>query len=129
MSNKMADIAHQWGSDLELGPTGDLAVVTGSLFGQQRVLRRLLTNPLDYIWQPGYGAGLATFIGKPANALQVRAKVRSQIFKEDAVLQEPEPTINVALSPEGASGDVYLNILYSDAGTGQVQVLTFSVGA
>jgi len=124
----MADIAHQWGSDLGFGPTGDLAIVTGSTFGQQRVLRRLLTNPLDYIWQPGYGAGLAGFIGQPANVLQIRAQVRSQIFKEAAVAQSPEPTIDVTLSRGGAAGDVYVHLLYVDAQTGQTQILTFSVG-
>lgn len=123
----MADIAHQWGSDLGFGPTGDLAIVAGSTLGQQRVLRRLLTNPLDYIWQPTYGAGLAGFIGQPANALQIRATIRSQIFMEAAVAQSPEPTTNVTLNPAGAAGDVYVNILYVDAQTGQTQVLTFSV--
>jgi hypothetical protein len=123
----MADIAHQWGSDLEIGPTGDLAIVIGSTLGQQRVLRRLLTNPLDYIWHPAYGAGLAGCVGQPANILQIRAKIRSQIFKEPAVAQNPEPTIDVTLNPGGASGDVYVHIVYVDAQTGQTQVLTFSV--
>jgi hypothetical protein len=123
----MADIAHQWGSDLEFGPNGDLAVVAGSDLGQQRVLRRLLTNLLDYIWQPAYGAGLAGLIGQPANILQIRATIRSQIFKEPAVAQNPEPTIDVTLCPGGAAGDVYVRILYVDAQTGQTQVLTFSV--
>lgn len=125
----MSDIDHQWGSDLEFGPTGDLALVMDSLLGQQRVLRRLLTNPLDYIWQPSYGAGLASFIGQPANILQICATIRSQIFKEAAVMQNPEPTIEVTLNPGGTSGDVYAYILYTDAGTGQTQVLSFSVGA
>lgn len=124
----MADIVHQWGSDLALGPTGDLAVVAGPALSQQRVLRRLLTNPLDYIWQPTYGAGLAGFIGQPANTLQIRATIRSQIFKEAAVARDPEPTIDVMLCPGGAIGDVYVHILYGDAPTGQTQVLTFSVG-
>lgn len=125
----MSDLAHQWGSDLGFGPTGDLAVVTGSVLGQQRVLRRLLTNLLDYIWQPAYGSGLAGFIGQPANALQIRAAIRSQIFKEAAVAQNPEPTIDVTLSPGGIAEDVYVHILYVDAQTGQTQVLTFSVEA
>ena len=42
--------------------------------------------------------------------------------------QNPEPTIEVTLSPGGAAGDVYVYILYVDAQTGQTQVLTFSVG-
>ena len=57
----MSDISHQWGSDLSIGPTGDFALVSGAILGQQRVLRRLLTNPGDYIWHPDYGAGLAEF--------------------------------------------------------------------
>ena len=125
----MVDIAHQWGSDLSFGPTGDLAMVSGSTLGQQRVLRRLLTNLLDYIWQPGYGAGLAGFIGQPVNALQMRALIRSQIFKEPSVAQNPEPTIDVTISPGGATGDVYVYILYVDAQSGQTQILTFSVSS
>lgn len=125
----MADIDHQWGSDLSFGSTGDIAAVTGSALGQQRVLRRLLTNPLDYIWQITYGAGLPGFIGQPTNTLQIRATIRSQIFKEQAVAQNPEPTISVTVNPGGATGDVYVQVLYVNSQTGQTQVLTFTVGA
>lgn len=124
----MADIAQQWGADLAIGNTGDLAIVGGTALGQQRILRRLLTNPGDYIWQPGYGAGLARFIGQPANILQIRALVRSQIFKEASVARIPEPVIEVSISPAGAIGTVYLYIRYQDASSGQTEVLSFSVG-
>jgi len=124
----MVDISHQWGSDLTIGGTGDLAVADGPQLGQQRVLRRLLTNPGDYIWQIGYGAGLARFIGQPANALQIRALIRSQIFKETAVARVPEPVIDVEVSPAGAIGTVYVHLRYVDASTGQTQVLSFSAG-
>jgi phage baseplate assembly protein W len=125
----MDDISHQWGSDLTIGPTGDLAVAAGASLGQQRVLRRLLTNPGDYIWQLDYGAGLARFIGQPGNALQIRAVVRSQIFKEAAVARTPEPVIDVSFAPAGAAGTVYVHIRYVDANTGQTQLLSFSVSA
>jgi len=121
----MPDIWHQWGSDLMVGPTGDLASVAGALLGRQRVLRRLLTNPGDYIWQLGYGAGLAQFVGRPANALQIRAVIRSQIFQETAVARMPEPVVEVASDDTGA---VYVDIRYVDAVTGETQVLSFSVG-
>ena len=120
----MADIAHVWGSDLLTGPTGDFAIVTGSVLGQQRVLRRLLTNPGDYIWQPGYGAGLARFIGQPGNATRIQAVVRSQIFLESAVARTPEPVIDVQGDDTGV---VYVHIRYVDADTGQTQILSFSV--
>jgi hypothetical protein len=120
----MADLWHQFGSDLMVGATGDVAAVTGALAGQQRVLRRLLTNPGDYIWQPGYGAGLGQFVGSPAPAAQIRAVVRSQIFKEAAVARTPEPIVDVTAD---AGGSVYVYIRYADAASGTTQILSFSV--
>lgn len=125
----MSDLAHQWGSDLLIGPTGDLAIVSGVQLGSQRVLRRLLTNVNDYIWQVTYGAGLAGFIGQPGNVVSIRALIRSQIFKEAAVARTPEPSIDVQISPDGNPATVYVDIQYVDAPTGQTQLLSFSVGA
>ena len=123
----MSDAWHQFGGDLMVGATGDLAGASGATPGQQRVLRRLLTNPGDYIWQLDYGAGLARFIGRPVNPQQISAVVRSQIFKEAAVARQPEPVIDVQISPGGATGTVYVYIRYVDADSGQTQVLSFSV--
>jgi hypothetical protein len=120
----MADIAHQWGADLTISSTGDLMTATGAAVGQQRVLRRLLTNPGDYIWQLEYGAGLARFVGQPGSVLQIRAVIRSQIFKEAAVARTPEPVIDVSF---GSTGVVYVHIRYVDASSGQTQILSFSV--
>lgn len=125
----MPDLSHQWGADLTVGSTGDLAVASAPELGQQRVLRRLLTNPGDYIWQPDYGAGLARFIGQPANPLQIKALIRSQIFKESTVARTPEPIIDVSVSPGAAAGTVYVYVRYQDVKSGQTQVLSFSVSA
>ncbi len=125
----MADALHQWGSDLSISSSGDISVVSGSWLGQQRVLRRLLTNPGDYIWQMDFGAGIARFVGQPANELQIRAVVRSQIFKESAVARQPEPVIDVEVAPGGATGTVYVSIRYVDADTTETQVLSFSIAA
>ena len=123
----MNDIFHVWDSDLTTSATGDLAIVFGSTWGQQRVLRRLLTNPGDYIWHMDYGAGLAGFVGTPANETQVMATIRSQIFQEAAVSQTPDPMINVQISPAGALSTVYVDIRYTDSRTNETQMLTFSV--
>ena len=122
----MSDVFQQYGGDLAVAPSGDLATVAGTLLGQQRVLRRLLTNPGDYLWNPGYGAGLAQFVGQPANAARIRSVIRSQIFQESAVAQSPAPVIDVAAD---ASGNVTVQIVYSDSTTGETQVLSFTVGA
>jgi phage baseplate assembly protein W len=124
----MPDLSHQWDSDLSTGPTGDIATATGPVLTQQRLLRRLLTNPGEYIWHLSYGAGLAQFIGQPADPLRIRAVIRSQMFKEPAVARTPEPVIDVQLSPGGASGSVYVHIRYVDAPSGQTQVLFVPVG-
>jgi len=121
----MSDLAHQFGSDLAVGPTGDAATATGPALGQQRVLRRLLTNAGDYIWQLGYGAGLAQFVGQPADATRIRAVIRSQIFRETAVARTPEPVIDVL--SDGA-GTVSVQISYTDAETSVTQVLGFTLG-
>lgn len=110
-----------------IGPTGDIGTAAGATLGQQRVLRRLLTNPGDYIWDLDYGAGLAQFIGRPTNPMQIKAVIRSQIFKETAVARQPEPLIDVQIAPGGAAGTVYVYIRYVDAESQQTQVMSFSV--
>ncbi len=123
----MADLFQQWGSDFTIGPSGDIGMASGTVWGQQRVLRRLLTNPGEYIWQPDYGAGLSRFVGEPSDALQIRAVIRSQIFKELTVAREPEPVIDVDVGTAGSRGMVYVHIRYVDAPAGETQVLSFAV--
>jgi hypothetical protein len=120
----MQDAALLWGGDLEPGNTGDLLLSSDSLLGQQRVLRRLLTNPGDYIWHTSYGAGLGQFIGVPCNVVKIKATIRSQIFMESAVSRLPEPVIDVQSSN---SGSVFVQLRYVDATSGMTQVISFSV--
>ena len=122
----MADSSHQFGADLALSSTGDIATVIGPQLAQQRVLRRLLTNPGDYIWNLTYGAGLAAFVGLPASATRIAAIVRSQIFKEAAVARSPEPLIDVE---QTQSGTFYVHIRYADAQSGETQLLSFTAGS
>lgn len=121
----MADAWHLFGGDLTVAASGDVAVVDGATEGQQRVLRRLLTNPGDYLWNPTYGAGLGRFVGLPIDTARIEGVIRSQIFREAAVARSPEPVIDV----EGAlNGSVYVTIQYADAVSGETQMLAFSVG-
>ena len=121
----MADISHQIGSDLTVGPTGDLAIADGSNLGQQRVLRRLLTNAGDYIWQLTYGAGLARFVGETVDVARIRGAIRTQLVREHAVSPLPEPTIDVQ---SGGGGTVFVTVRYTDSATGSTQVLSFQLG-
>lgn len=122
----MPELSHVFGSDLTLDPTGDLALVDGSQEGQQRVLRRLMTNAGAYLWNLDYGAGLARFLGMPTAAAQIAAVSRRQMFLEPAVARQPAPVITVQAS---VGGTVVETIKYVDAVTATPIVLSVPVGS
>ncbi len=117
----MPGISHQIGSDLSFGPTGDFALADGPDLGKQRVLRRLLTNAGDYIWNLDYGAGLPALVGQPANAPAITGRIRGQMLLEAAVARTPPPSVTVSA---GTDGTVFAVVRYADAATGATQVLT-----
>lgn len=127
------DIDHWYSNDIGVSPSGDLGAVTGLTRGQQRVLRRLLTNPrevtpdgdvlpADYIWHPGYGGGLARFIGQTDRRYDVIARIRSQMNEEACVAKSPAPVIDVKFLPNGLT----VNLRYTDVDNGQT-TLSFNV--
>lgn len=121
------DLHHQWGSDLTLTSTGDLSTVHDAPLGQQRVLRRLLTSPSDYVWHPQYGAGLGALVGQPLASNQIEATARAHMFREAAVEHAPEPQIQVA-RPEGSRGtSASVRIVYVDSSSREPQLLQFPV--
>ena len=120
----MADLQMNWSGDLSTSPTGDLATVDGPALGTQRVLRRLMTNPNDYIWNPEYGAGLAQFVGRPVQPARVEALIRSQMLQETAVAKLPEPVIAVQ---SDAAGHLYTQIRYADAATADPASLIINI--
>lgn len=119
----MADLFHWFGNDLQASPSGDLLVVSGTVGGQQSVIRRLLTAALSYVWEVTYGAGLSSFIGTPSSLKVVEGVIRSQLYLEQAVLQSPPPTITVTAIANGLN----VVIQYSDANTGNPATLNFNV--
>jgi hypothetical protein len=132
----MNDLAQFFGNDLSISPTGDLAPVSGITRGQQRILRRLLTNPAtvaqdgtttqaDYIWHPEYGAGLPQWIGRTVDIQKITAIIRGQILLEDSVAKKPAPMITVTPIANGLT----CYIKYTDAQSNTPQSLSFNVKA
>lgn len=119
------DINHFWSGDLSAASTGDLSTIDGSARNQQRVLRRLMTNPGDYAQHPDYGAGLPQQIGLVFDAPKLRALIRGQMLLESFVAKSPEPQITVQKISNGISCDIQ----YTDAQTDTVQILSFNVKA
>jgi phage baseplate assembly protein W len=123
----LADLYQYFGTDLAASNTGDLLAVTDTTRGQQRVLRRLLTNPGDYIFQPEYGAGLAQWIGRTADLAAMRALIRGQMLLEPSVAPQPEPDVSVNAVANQAGGGFAVAIAYTDAASGQPVILSFEV--
>lgn len=124
----LADLDHYIGADLASSGSGDLQAATGTLRGQERVLRRLLTNPGDYIFHPEYGAGLAQFVGQPADFTKIAALIKGQMLLEDAVARTPAPVIKVQPIASADGGGFSVAIRYADAPSGQPVTLSFNVG-
>jgi phage baseplate assembly protein W len=118
----MNDLFQYLGTDLSPSSTGDLLPVSGTVRGQQRILRRLMTNPGDYIWHPDYGAGLPSYVGATIDMRQMKALIRGQIMLEASVAKTPEPVIDVQPIPGGMA----VTIQYNDAQSNTPQSLSFN---
>lgn len=119
----MADLFALFGNDLVVGASGSLLTTTGFQQTQQRVIRRLLTNPGDYIFQPDYGAGLGLFVGQPVlDPMAIQTIAEQQMLLEPGVAQSPPPAASLTVD---GSGTVYLAIQYTDADSGQEVDFTF----
>ena len=120
----MPDLEMTWSGDLSLSSTGDLGTVSDPSLGTERILRRLLTNPGDYIWNADYGAGLGQYVGRPIDIAGVEALVRMQMSLEAAVAQTPEPVITISAD---VAGRLYLQIRYEDSLTAILSSITANV--
>lgn len=120
------DVAHIWGNDLQLSPTGDLLLSSGADRSKQRVLRRLLTNSGDYLDHTRYGGGIPASVGALLNVPTQRAKITAQMKLERSVAQTPTPPkVTLNAIPSGVSAF----ISYTALPDSQPVVLSFDVNA
>jgi hypothetical protein len=125
-SNQLQDVSHFWGQDLTLTSTGDLLLASGLQRSQQRILRRLNTNPNSYVGQRTYGGGLPQFIGSVASPRQISAVVTSQLKLEDSVAPTPPPVVSTTQTANLGALDV--NIGYTDQPSNAPTTLAFTLG-
>ncbi|MBR8182085.1 phage tail protein [Burkholderia ambifaria] len=119
----LSDLSQWYGGDVSASATGDFQTATADTRSQQRIIRRLCTNPGDYIFHPDYGGGLPKLIGSNASVSEVRAIVQSQLRLEESILQLPAPV--VAITPITAG--MQIQIQYTDALTRKPVLLSFDV--
>lgn len=121
----LTEPAHSWGGDITVSGTGDVAVVSLVERSKQRVLRRLLTAPGEYLSHPDYGAGLPGYVGQLAEPAKVKALVRGQMRLEATVAASPEPEVTVTSFANGIS----IQISYTVAPERIPAVLSFNLEA
>jgi hypothetical protein len=120
----LSDLDHWYGGDVGAATTGDFSGSTGDMRSQQRIVRRLCTNPEEYIFHPEYGGGLPALIGSGASDSEIKAVVKSQLKLEPSVQQNPEPIVTLSRINGGI---VTINIQYTDAQTRNAVLLSFNV--
>jgi hypothetical protein len=118
----MPDAYHVFSGDLQFGSNGDLQTVSSVQESQQRILRRLLTNPGDYIWQPIYGAGLPAQIGQVIDEAAITSLITTQMYLEASVVQNPQPQVDFGFFPNG----INCSISYIESDSNQPTTLSFS---
>ena len=124
MTQQLLSDLYQWyGGDVSSSATGDLQTVTGGVRSQQRIIRRLCTNPGDYIFHPEYGGGLPRKIGSNASTSEIKAIVQSQLKLEDSILQLPAPIVTITPITNG----MQIQIQYTDALTRKPVLLSFNI--
>ena len=124
----MIDLSHEWGGDLAVNSTGDIALARGPDVTRQRISRRLLTNPGDYLWNLGFGGGLATFVGLTTSPSDIEAVTRNQLEQETAVAATPAPTVGVQMI-DSANGYVAASITYTEASNGKTIKFNLNVNS
>lgn len=117
------DLNHWVGGDIGTSATGDLGTANADTRTQQRIVRRLVTNPGEYIFHPDYGAGLPAKIGQTLDIQALRGLIRSQVKLEEGVAQTPEPVVTVAAITNGVS----VRIQYTSSVTRRPVSLQFNV--
>jgi hypothetical protein len=119
----MADLNLPWGGDLSLSPTGGIELVAASGMTQQRLIRRLLTNPGDYLEDLTYGAGLGAYVGQPLDIPALTAVVTLQAQAEETVQAVTSVSVTSNLI-----GSIVATIAYTEKYDPETpQLLTFTV--
>lgn len=84
----------------------------------QRISRRLLTNPADYIWHTSYGAGLANYVGEPYSQAPLESLISLHLRFEPLVARSPTPEVTAAQFESGVFSTASATIHYRAEGTG-----------
>lgn len=121
----MTDSYHLWGQDTQFAANGDDLVADGMDEMEQRILRGLLTCPLDDVFNPTYGACIGRYVGRaltPEKKAEIQAAMLAVVAPEADVQKLPAPTVTFQADQANSFLAATLNYIY--APTGQPRAIT-----
>lgn len=124
----MITIVCDWSGDLSVGPSGDINTSPIQANVHQRLVRRLLTNPGDYIWHTDYGAGLGGYVGQPYSPGNIESAILNQLQLEPLVAATPTPTVQIGQSAAGPFETTSVTVQYQVAGTSTENSVLLALG-
>lgn len=108
------DLLAPFGGDLSFGPTVDVSTsgISGGDFDFlvdrdeliQRIIRRLLTDPGEWIPFPNYGAGLRRYVDETLTVVlanKIKNTILGQLLQEPDVSEAPLPSVALSTIPNG----------------------------
>jgi hypothetical protein len=124
----MIALACDWSGDLSVGPSGDISVAPARMEIRQRIVRRLLTNPGDYIWHSNYGAGLGKFVGEPYSPDLVESTIAGQLRNESLIASVPAPVVRADAVSPGLTAAAAVTIEFQVVGAIMPSTVALNVG-
>jgi len=124
----MIAIVCDWGGDLLVGPGGDIGTAPVQFEVEQRLVRRLLTNPGDYIWHTTYGGGLGSFVGQPCSPALIEGTILGQLQQETLVAPDPAPTVQINQSLSGSFSTISVTVQFQVTGLSASTSVTLGLG-
>lgn len=131
----MSDFYVNWNGDLAFGDSGDFRTATDDDYARQRIIRRLLSNPVvkdvtgavivppDDLFEPDYGAGLTRDVDTPSTA-GVRAERESRIrtaLASEEVVDRSKP-VDVQFGTDRNRGIEYIAVTVTTLRGTQLQI-------
>jgi len=119
------DIDHYFSGDIGISIEGDISLANELTTSQQRIIRRVLTNPGDYPSDPTYGAGAGKYVGVATMLLgSLKSLIAGQVLREPSVSPVPTPTVLL----KSDSTVLHITIKYVDTLSQSTQTLIFDTG-
>jgi hypothetical protein len=121
-------ITCRWGEDLSVGASGDIGFALVQAEVQQRLVRRLLTNPGEYVWHVDYGAGLGGYVGERYSPGLIEGAVLNGLQLEALVAGTPAPLVQTSLSVTGPFSTISVAVQYQVVGASTQDFIALNLG-